>query len=1849
MTRFIFSLFVISFLLGVVGCSSGGMNPVMPTNPLVPGDNNNLQEEPREATSPMGMFGSSGESGYDPNIQITRDNEAGHYLLFLYECVYDPKTGEIDIAQDRSEQLHANVSSQVLPPNCADCLKMKVVNVDFPNKIYDVNVTLKNPTEITAYDVRGIPFIGNPADPRELLNADSYTTLHDDSNPADRNPFKMFNTDIAGHAFPGGTSGTVQFKLHFPAPSNFNIKFAIDISFPSNCKEPYQIEDPQVMGELDTSGNAQATVSCDVHDWQDNVEKVSLDISPLQDGLPGELQLNHQGEDNWSVILFNTFGAPEGTYELWISAKSQGPQLLLYNKVEVTVGPYQNHPPIWLGGIEGITGAIPGDGQVTVEYGIAFDIDAPMTYNIYVSTVAEIDFDTIHPLNTSDQSPYIVQDLVNDQEYFFAVRAMDGLGLEDGNTNVLSATPVFENLPPHWVDTVGITNVGSGPYQVSVWYGEAVDPQEPVTYNVYWDIPMIFNWDTAHVKTGNPGSPTIIDGLDDEVSYFFGVRAVDGLGAIEHNVVLLPGMPINLAPMWDEFPPGCQEAQAGDGEVTVIFGTATDPDSLGGDVTYNVYWSTEPFENEGDLLLGDSKLGIAGSPYVVKPLINGIPFYFVVRAADEFGKEEHNLTNQFAIPTNQPPVWGDTIGVQKLTPGNQQITVEYGTASDPDPPVTYNIYYNMTDQNFWETAYIIEGEPGSPSVITNLFNDIEVWVGVRAVDGEGAEEKNEVILSATPSYDNQPPVWDDTVGVQDVIGGDMYADVIYGTASDPDEPVRYNVYWSDTTPIDFLTANNQLDLDGSPTRIEPLPNGVEMYFAVRAVDNLGLEEENTVELPGGAVNQPPVWDDTVGIVDVQASDEYALVYFGPATDPSPPVTYNIYYDTSSPIDFDTASVLTGKTLSPVYVSGLTNGQQYWFAVRAEDSTGLEDTNTNELTATPEEQPPVWNDTIGIQEAVSDNHKVTVTYGTASDPDTPVTYNVYYQAGGMVDFDTSPKLEAQPGSPTEINGLTNGQEYYFAVRARDATGMEDTNTVQLPATPAYDNKPPTWDEFPPGIEDAQAGYKMVTVIYGTASDPDLPVLYNVYWSQTTPINFTTASKKIGELGSPTIVDDLTNGIPYYFAVRAMDGLGLEDTNTNERMAMPMNEPPVWDDTIGITGADPGDEQVTVSYGTASDPDVPVTYTVYYDTHSPINFLTALKIEGESGSPTVVDGLTNEIPYYFAVRARDSEGLEDDNIIELMAIPTNGNTPPVWDGPEGVQMVTPLSQACEVIYGTATDPDLPVTYRVYYNAGPIDWDSSPYITDTESPTTVPDLDNSLTYLFGVRAVDGLGLEDDNDVQWAASPNLPPEWDDTVGITGVEAMLGKATISFGTASDVDGVTYTVFYSKTTPINFNGALKVEHISGSPYVLEDLDKGEDYYFAVRAVDDLGLSEENVVEMGGHIWGDPHTKWFYAAGAAILSSPNRLDVNSDGKEEIIIGGQDGLLKALDPDDGTDVWSYPPSPGPNIDSSPCVLDINGGSALDVVYGDDDGDVTAVDGSDGSWIWDFTTGGAVASTPAAGDVDFDGDLDVAFGSADGNVYVVDVETGTETWSRPGGGAFESSPALYDVTGDNDLEVFIGSADGKMYCFYGDGSGEKWHYATSEPIVNSPVIGDTEGDGDKECVFVSTDGYLYVLDAATGGYRWNYDIGAPTLGSPTLGDVNEDGGVDIAIASTNGIVYLLNGKTHAALWSATMPMQCDSSAAFADLTGDGILDVVIGSNDGGLYCLDGVNGEIAIMITGFGAVVVAPLVYDIDDDGYLEIVYANNSGMIQALDTETPVPSAADMIWPQFRRTIDNRAVL
>ncbi|MFH1676911.1 MAG: S8 family serine peptidase [bacterium] len=147
--------------------------------------------------------------------------------------------------------------------------------------------------------------------------------------------------------------------------------------------------------------------------------------------------------------------------------------------------------------------------------------------------------------------------------------------------------------------------------------------------------------------------------------------------------------------------------------------------------------------------------------------------------------------------------------------------------------------------------------------------------------------------------DSDPPTWDTTVGIQLAEPKYMSTLIRWNLASDAKTPpVKYNVYWTDTLPFDFGSANvsyNVSKTNGGAFSykwlLTGLENDKEYFIAIRAEDQAGNEEDNTVYLAvTPEMNSDPHNPQVIGAVDTPGSAWEVII------DPSNPRVFVADYD-----------------------------------------------------------------------------------------------------------------------------------------------------------------------------------------------------------------------------------------------------------------------------------------------------------------------------------------------------------------------------------------------------------------------------------------------------------------------------------------------------------------------------------------------------------------------------------------------------------------------------------------------------------------------------------------------------------------------------------------------------------------------------------------------------------------------------------------------------------------------------------------------------------------------------------------------------------------------------------------
>ncbi len=261
-------------------------------------------------------------------------------------------------------------------------------------------------------------------------------------------------------------------------------------------------------------------------------------------------------------------------------------------------------------------------------------------------------------------------------------------------------------------------------------------------------------------------------------------------------------------------------------------------------------------------------------------------------------------------------------------------------------------------------------------------------------------------------------------------------------------------------------------------------------------------------------------------------------------------------------------------------------------------------------------------------------------------------------------------------------------------------------------------------------------------------------------------------------------------------------------------------------------------------------------------------------------------------------------------------------------------------------------------------------------------------------------------------------------------------------------------------------------------------------------------------ETGRDIWSYPaepeRNRTFYAPPAV-------------GDDMIVVGDYSNSLTALNPDNGSELWTF------NADRR-----FVGGAAIgdEMVYaGTVDGELHAVDRTTGDEVWAFDVDRDIWSTPL-----LDGNT-VYVTALDRHVYALDASSGDLLWQFPADGE-TTDPAMGAMAGTPTLvdgTLIFGSFNNHVYALDVDSQQIKWTYPTTNWVWSSPTYDEASGlliGGDL-------DGRVFALDAETGEEVWTFETGGPVVGAPVITE-GEDGETLVYFTSEDANLYVLNAET-------------------------------------------------------------------------------------------------------------------
>ncbi len=289
---------------------------------------------------------------------------------------------------------------------------------------------------------------------------------------------------------------------------------------------------------------------------------------------------------------------------------------------------------------------------------------------------------------------------------------------------------------------------------------------------------------------------------------------------------------------------------------------------------------------------------------------------------------------------------------------------------------------------------------------------------------------------------------------------------------------------------------------------------------------------------------------------------------------------------------------------------------------------------------------------------------------------------------------------------------------------------------------------------------------------------------------------------------------------------------------------------------------------------------------------------------------------------------------------------------------------------------------------------------------------------------------------------------------------------------------------------------------------------------------------------------DGTLKWQYPektdAKHMIFGQPVILD------DQVLLGDYGGVLRSINPNTGTQSWSFEQAEDRYVASPVVVGDF-------ILAPSFDGTLYALN-LNGALQWKFAGEQALWVSPAT-----DGTL-VFQPSMDKKLYAIQLSDGAKVWELDLGGASVTSPVLSE---DGSL-LFISTLANKMLAVNTKSGSVVWEFDTPGTVWSQPLVVD------GMLYFGDNSGMVHSLDTATGTKTWAVELG----GAVIAGGASLPGGV--AYASETGDVVLLS-TDGAKVWTRTIDGELYSNLVVVE---DHLL-VAVMKGDLSLVCFDA-NGN-------------------------------------------------------------------
>jgi predicted RNA-binding protein with TRAM domain len=558
-----------------------------------------------------------------------------------------------------------------------------------------------------------------------------------------------------------------------------------------------------------------------------------------------------------------------------------------------------------------ITGISAGNTTLSVSFTAPGTDGGSSITNYKYSTDGGITFTACSSAQTT--SPISITSLTNGTSYNVQIKAVNANG-DGASSNVAIAIPIATATTPA---APAITSITSGSGQLTINYSPGSDGGSSIMgYQYSTDGGTSF----FDITTANPlvistlstdGTTALVNGT----SYNVQIKAVNGNGN-GTATASKAAIPSGIADA-----PTITSITSGNTTLSVAF---TAPGNNGGSAITNYKYSID-----GGTTFTAIYPGQTTSPILIPGLVNGTSYNVQLRAVNAAG-DGTATASTVATPKiiSAPTITG-------VSAGSASLTISF-TAPADNAGYTITDYQYTTDQG---STYYSFGQTTSPYTITKvsasgnavLVNGTSYNLQIRAVAAGPVYGSNSSPTSGTPVATATTP---GIPNVYSMTPGNAQINVYFTPNGDGGSPLTRYEYSTDGgttyTAVPIASVTNPIVITNqSITGTPALVNGTSYNVKIRAVNASG-----TGSASGTSAVIPFTVPSAPTITGITAGNSSLSVAFTAGSNGGLAIN-NYKYST----DGGTTWTVANTTLSPISISGLTNGTSYNVQIKAVSAAG----------------------------------------------------------------------------------------------------------------------------------------------------------------------------------------------------------------------------------------------------------------------------------------------------------------------------------------------------------------------------------------------------------------------------------------------------------------------------------------------------------------------------------------------------------------------------------------------------------------------------------------------------------------------------------------------------------------------------------------------------------------------------------------------------------------------------------------------------------------------------------------------------------------------------------------------